>query len=325
MRLIRGLHNLRAQDRGCVATIGNFDGVHLGHRTVFRRLLQRGHELGLPATVITFEPQPMEYFQPDAAPARLTRLREKLAAIRADGIHRVMLLEFGHKLAAMPADAFIEQLLVHGLGVRFLLVGDDFRFGRNRGGDFQLLQAAGAQRGFEVENLHTITQGEERISSTRVREALARGELDQARHLLGRHYAMRGRVAHGDKRGRSIGFPTANLPLHRRVSPLSGVYAVAVRDLDGERLPAARPEAGVERRPGLWPAVANVGHRPTVDGQDVRLEVHLFDFDGDLYGAHLEVEFRLRLRGEQRFESFEALQAQIGRDAAAARAYLGVS
>ncbi|MGD2019609.1 MAG: bifunctional riboflavin kinase/FAD synthetase [Thiohalocapsa sp.] len=325
MRLIRGLHNLRPQDRGCVATIGNFDGVHLGHRTVFRRLLQRGHELGLPATVITFEPQPMEYFQPDAAPARLTRLREKLAAIRADGIHRVMLLEFGHKLAAMPADAFIEQLLVHGLGVRFLLVGDDFRFGRNRGGDFQLLQAAGAQRGFEVENLHTITQGEERISSTRVREALARGELDQARHLLGRHYAMRGRVAHGDKRGRSIGFPTANLPLHRRVSPLSGVYAVAVRDLDGERLPAARPEAGVERRPGLWPAVANVGHRPTVDGQDVRLEVHLFDFDGDLYGAHLEVEFRLRLRGEQRFESFEALQAQIGRDAAAARAYLGVS
>jgi riboflavin kinase/FMN adenylyltransferase len=325
MRLIRGLHNLRPQDRGCVATIGNFDGVHLGHRTVFRRLLQRGHELGLPATVITFEPQPMEYFQPDAAPARLTRLREKLAAIRADGIHRVMLLEFGHKLAAMPADAFIEQLLVHGLGVRFLLVGDDFRFGRNRGGDFQLLQAAGAQRGFEVENLHTITQGEERISSTRVREALARGELDQARHLLGRHYAMRGRVAHGDKRGRSIGFPTANLPLHRRVSPLSGVYAVAVRDLDGERLPAARPEAGVERRPGLWPAVANVGHRPTVEGQDVRLEVHLFDFDGDLYGAHLEVEFRLRLRGEQRFESFEALQAQIGRDAAAARAYLGVS
>jgi riboflavin kinase/FMN adenylyltransferase len=312
MRLIRGLHNLRPQDRGCVGT-------------VFRRLLQRGHELGLPATVITFEPQPMEYFQPDAAPARLTRLREKLAAIRADGIHRVMLLEFGHKLAAMPADAFIEQLLVHGLGVRFLLVGDDFRFGRNRGGDFQLLQAAGAQRGFEVENLHTITQGEERISSTRVREALARGELDQARHLLGRHYAMRGRVAHGDKRGRSIGFPTANLPLHRRVSPLSGVYAVAVRDLDGERLPAARPEAGVERRPGLWPAVANVGHRPTVEGQDVRLEVHLFDFDGDLYGAHLEVEFRLRLRGEQRFESFEALQAQIGRDAAAARAYLGVS
>ncbi|WP_295538524.1 bifunctional riboflavin kinase/FAD synthetase [uncultured Thiohalocapsa sp.] len=323
MRLIRGLHNLRARERGCVATIGNFDGVHLGHRTVFQRLLQRGRELGLGATVITFEPQPMEYFQPDAAPARLTRLREKLAAIGADGIDRVMLLEFGPRLAAMPADAFIDDLLVQGLGVRFLLVGDDFRFGRHRGGDFQLLQSAGAQHGFEVENLHTITHGEARISSTRVREALARGELAQARHLLGRHYAMRGRVAHGDKRGRSIGFPTANLPLHRRVSPVSGVYAVAVRDLDGGRLPARRPATWTGRWPDLWPAVANVGRRPTVDGQDVRLEVHLLDFDGDLYGAHLEVELRLRLRGEHRFESFEALKAQIGRDAAAARNYLG--
>jgi riboflavin kinase/FMN adenylyltransferase len=275
---------------------------------VFRRLLQRGQQLGLPATVITFEPQPMEYFQPDAAPARLTRLREKLAAIHADGIDRVMLLEFGPRLAAMPADAFIEQLLVQGLGVRYLLVGDDFRFGRNRGGDFQLLKTAGAQRGFEVENLHTITHGEERISSTRVREALARGELDQARHLLGRHYAMRGRVAHGDKRGRSIGFPTANINLHRRVSPLSGVYAVVVHGIGDTPLPA----------------VANVGKRPTVGGVEPRLEVHLFDFDDDLYGAHLEIEFRLKLRDEQRFESFEALKQQIARDSAAARAYLGV-
>jgi riboflavin kinase/FMN adenylyltransferase len=180
-----------------------------------------------------------------------------------------------------------------------------------------------------VENLHTITHGEERISSTRVREALAHGDLEQARHLLGRRYAMRGRVAHGDKRGRSIGFPTANLALHRRVSPLSGVYAVAVRDLDDGRLAGARPPAW---RPAdgrgwtsLWPAVANVGHRPTVDGQDVRLEVHLFDFDGDLYGAHLEVEFRLKLRAERRFESFAALKQQIDRDAAAARAFLGIA
>jgi riboflavin kinase/FMN adenylyltransferase len=324
MRLIRGLHNLLEQDRGCVATIGNFDGVHLGHRAVFRRLLQRGRELDLPATVITFEPQPMEYFQPDAAPARLTRLREKLAAIYADGIDRIMLLEFGPRLAAMPADAFIEQLLVRGLGVRFLLVGDDFRFGRNRGGDFRLLQAAGARHGFDVENLHTITHGEARISSTRVREALARGDLDQARHLLGRRYAMRGRVVHGDQRGRSIGFRTANLPLHRRVSPVSGVFAVAVRCLNGGRLPAARPTAWGKRWPDGWPGVANVGHRPTVNGQDVRLEVHLFDFDADIYGAHLEVEFRLRLRGEQRFASLDQLKTQIARDAAAARAYLGI-
>ena len=324
MRLIRGLHNLRAPDRGCVATIGNFDGVHLGHRTVFQRLLQRGRDLGLPATVITFEPQPLEYFQPDAAPARLTRLREKLAAIEADGIDRVMLLEFGPRLAAMPADAFIDQLLVQGLRVRYLLVGDDFRFGRDRGGDFALLSAAGRQGGFEVENLHTITHGEERISSTRIREALERGDLEQARHLLGRRYAMRGRVGHGDKRGRSIGFPTANIPLHRRVSPLSGVYAVTVRDLTGGRLPAMRPARWGQRWSEAWPGVANVGHRPTVDGQDVRLEVHLFDFDGDLYGAHLEVEFRLKLRPEQRFESFDALKAQIGRDALAAREFLGI-
>jgi len=322
MRLIRGLHNLRDGDRGCVATIGNFDGVHLGHRTVFQKLLLRGRELGLPATVITFEPQPMEYFQPDAAPARLTRLREKLAAIHADGIDRVMLLEFGPKLAAMPAGAFIEQLLVQGLGVCYLLVGDDFRFGRNRGGDFALLAAAGRQQGFQVENLHTITHGEERISSTRVREALERGELEQARHLLGRRYAMRGRVVHGDKRGRSIGYPTANIPLHRRVSPLSGVYAVSVRDPQGGRLPVRRPAAWGKRWAERWPGVANIGHRPTVDGQDVRLEVHLFDFDGDLYGAHLEVDFRLKLRAEQRFESFDALKAQIGRDAAAAREFL---
>ncbi len=325
MRLIRGLHNLRAPDRGCVATIGNFDGVHLGHRTVFQRLLLRGRELKLPATVITFEPQPMEYFQPDAAPARLTRLREKLAAIHADGIDCVMLLEFGPRLAAMPADTFIEQLLVQGLGVRYLLVGDDFRFGRNRRGDFALLAAAGRHGGFQVENLHTITHGEERISSTRVREALDRGDLEQARHLLGRPYSMRGRVAHGDKRGRSIGFPTANIPLHRRLSPLCGVYAVSVRDLDGGRLPASRPADWGKGWAMRWPAVANVGHRPTVNGQDLRLEVHLFDFDGELYGTHLEVEFRLKLRPEQRFESFDALKAQIGRDAAAAREYLGIS
>jgi riboflavin kinase / FMN adenylyltransferase len=324
MRLIRGLHNLRETDRGSVATIGNFDGVHLGHRAVFQRLLQRGRALGLPATVITFEPQPMEYFQPDAAPPRLTRLREKLAPIRADGIQRVMLLEFGPKLAAMPADVFIDELLVRGLGVRFLLVGDDFRFGRNRGGDYALLRTVGAKRGFEVENLHTITHGAERISSTRVREALARGDLEQARHLLGRRYAMRGRVAHGDKRGRSIGFPTANLPLRRRVSPLCGVYAVAVRDLDGGRLPGGRPPAWRDTWPTLWPGVANIGSRPTVAGQDLRLEVHLFDYAGDLYGAHLEVELRLKLREEMRFPSFDALKEQIARDATAARRFLGL-
>ncbi len=309
MRLIRGLHNLRDRDRGCVATIGNFDGVHLGHRTVFQRLLERGQAFGLPATVITFEPQPMEFFNPDGAPARLTRLREKVSAIADDGIERIMLLEFGPRLAAMGARCFVDRLLVQGLGVRFLLVGDDFRFGHNREGDFALLRSVGAEQGFAVENLHTIKHADERVSSTRIREALARGDLEQARHLLGRPYRICGRVAHGDKRGRTIGFPTANIHLHRRVSPVTGVYAVSVR--------------GVGEVP--LPAVANVGKRPTVGGIEPRLEVHLFDFDGDLYGAHLQVEFRLKLRDEQRFESFDALKQQIARDAAAARQYLSAT
>jgi len=310
MRLIRGLHNLRPDDRGCVATIGNFDGVHLGHRAVFQHLLHLGREHGLPATVITFEPQPLEYLAPERAPARLTRLREKARAIAANGIERLMVLEFGAALATLEPDTFVKRLLIEGLDARALIVGDDFRFGHRRAGDFGLLERLGARHGFSVENLRAITQGSERISSTRVREALAQGDLERARHLLGRPFSIEGRVAHGDKRGRTLGFPTANLHLHRRVSPLSGVYAVRVEGLD--------------ERP--WPGVANVGARPTIDGGSAaRLEVHLFDFDRHIYGRHLRVEFVLRLRDEQRFASFEALRAQIERDAASARAALGLA
>lgn len=308
MRVIRGLHNLKPEHRGCVATIGNFDGVHLGHRAVFGRLLAKGCELGLPATVITFEPQAMEYFAPDAAPARLTRLREKLAALADCGIERTVLLEFGPALARMAARDFVRKLLVDGLSARHLLVGDDFRFGNGREGDFRLLQEMGAAHGFAVEDLHTVTHGEERVSSTRIREALSRGDFELARHLLGRPYRICGRIGHGDKRGRSIGYPTANLNLRRRVSPLRGVYAVKV--------------GGVGDR--LLPGVANVGNRPTVDaGARYLLEVHLFDFEGDLYGRHAEVEFRLKLRDERKFGSFEELKVQIGRDAVAAREFLG--
>lgn len=293
-----------------MATIGNFDGVHLGHRAVFQRLIAQGQTLGLPATVITFEPQPMESFAPAMAPARLTRLREKVAAIADDGIDRILLLEFGPRLAQMDARDFIQRVLVEGLGVRFLLVGDDFRFGHHRSGDYALLERAGAElpqgRCFEVANLHTIEHEGARISSTRIRELLAVGDFEQARQLLGRSYRICGRVGHGDRRGRTIGFPTANISLHRRVSPLRGVYAVRVH--------------GATDRP--WPGVANIGRRPTVAGTDERLEVHLFDFDGNLYGAHLQVEFLLRLRDEQRFDSFEALRAQIALDAESAKAWL---
>jgi riboflavin kinase/FMN adenylyltransferase len=309
MRVIRGLHNLRPVHRGCVATIGNFDGVHLGHRTVFQRLLAKGRALGLPATVITFEPQAMEYFAPNSAPARLTPLREKLAAIEGCGIEQVMLLEFGPKLAGMQARDFVRQLLVDGLAARYLLVGDDFRFEQGREGDFHLLEAMGGDHAFTVEDLHTITHGEERVSSTRIREALARGDLDLARHLLGRPYRICGRIAHGDKRGRTIGFPTANIDLHRRVSPLRGVYAVVVE--------------GVDHAPR--PGVANIGVRPTVGGElRYLLEVHLFDYSGDLYGRHVEVEFRLKLRDEKKFDSFDQLKSQIQRDSRAAREYLGL-
>jgi riboflavin kinase/FMN adenylyltransferase len=307
MQLIRGIHNLRPVHRGCVATIGNFDGVHLGHQAVFTNLLARGRELGLPSVVITFEPQPQEYFAPEQAPARLTRLREKLLAIRQTGIQRVLLLEFNARLAGMQAEDFAENILVWGLGVRFLYVGDDFRFGRGRHGDFQMLCDAGQRHGFAVENMHTFRLQEDRVSSTRVRELLTDGQLEAASHLLGRPFRICGRVAHGDKRGRTIGFPTANVDLHRRVTPVHGVFAVRVFGLAQEPLPG----------------VANIGTRPTVSG-DPRflLEVHLFDFVREVYGAHVEVEFVHKLRDEKRFGSFEELRRQIAQDAWQARGLL---
>jgi riboflavin kinase/FMN adenylyltransferase len=310
MQIIRGLHNLRSEHRGCVATIGNFDGVHLGHQAVFRYLLQKGQELGLPATVITFEPQPMEYFAPNKAPARLTRMREKLQAIHDTGVDRVVLLEFGAKMAAMSADDFVQELLVQGLDVRYLFVGDDFRFGNGRSGDIELLRRVGEASGFAVENMTTFAVGEERVSSTRIREALARGELELAAHNLGRPYTICGRVAHGDERGRTIGFPTANIDLHRKVSPLHGVYAVLVH--------------GLEEGPRL--AVANIGTRPTVEGDSrYLLEVHLFDFSRTIYGEHVEVEFLKKLREERRFDSFELLRQQIELDVMEAADYFALN
>lgn len=307
MQVIRGLHNLRPVHRACVATIGNFDGVHLGHQAVFHRLLEKGQDLGLKGTVITFEPQPQEFFSPDSAPARLTRIREKLQAFKDLGIERVLLLEFGARLAAMPAQDFIQRLLLDGLAVHYLLVGDDFRFGKGRVGDIGLLRENGRRHGFAVESIDTFAMDQQRVSSTRIREALTQGDLATAQQLLGRPYRICGRVAHGDERGRTIGFPTANIDLHRKVSPLRGVFAVRVYGL----------------KKGSLPGVANIGNRPTVEG-DTRylLEVHLFDFDRMIYGAHVQVEFRLKLRDEKRFDSFEQLRLQIAQDAEKAQAYL---
>lgn len=306
MELIRGQHNLRFRHRGCVATIGNFDGVHLGHQAILAQLATQAARLCLPQLVITFEPQPQEFFAgPKAPPARLMRLREKLLALDDLGVERVLCLEFDHRLAALPAERFIEDLLIQQMGVRYLVVGDDFRFGYRRAGDFAMLVEAGQRHGFEVADNHSYILDGERVSSTRVRQALAQGDLELAARLLGRPYDMCGRVAHGDRRGRTLGFPTANIHLHRRVTPVYGVYAVLMSG------------------PGLrsWPGIANVGRRPTVEGERERLEVHLLDFQGDLYGRHVKVDFLHYLRPEQRFESLAALQAQIQRDEQAARTW----
>ena len=216
MELIRGLHNLRPHHHGCVATIGNFDGVHLGHQAVIGQLAEKGEALGLPTTVICFEPQPLEVFRPDEVPPRLTRLREKLQALKRYSVDRVLLIRFNQRFAAMTAEAFIDEVLVRGLGIRYLVVGDDFRFGKGRTGDFAMLQQAGQQHGFQVVSMHTFSVDGERVSSTRVRAALVNGELETAEKLLGRPYRMCGRVAHGDKIGRTIGIPTANIFLHRK-------------------------------------------------------------------------------------------------------------
>lgn len=309
MQLIRGLHNLRPEHQGCVTTIGNFDGVHLGHKSVLRHLLEKGREFNLPATVVTFEPQPREFFQPEFAPARLTRFREKLQAIKEAGIDRVVVLEFNRRLASMPAEQFVKDLLVKGLGTRFLSVGDDFRFGRGREGDFHMLQRMGGWFDFEVENMNTYKLDADRVSSTRIRDLLSQGDLDTAAQCLGRPYRICGRVVHGDERGRTIGFPTLNVNLHRIMSPLHGVYAVKV--------------LGLEPQP--VPGVANIGNRPTVSG-DTRylLETHLFDFNRHVYGEHIHVEFVRKLRDEMKFANFAALHQQILADASQARAILGV-
>ncbi len=303
MQLVRGLHNLRPEHRGCAATIGSFDGLHLGHQAVLAQLAEQGGERGLPVTLITFEPQPREYFMPQSAPPRLTRFREKLEVLRHCQVDRVVCLRFNSDLAGLTANEFIQRILLDGLAVKYLVVGDDFRFGKQRAGNFSLLEQAGNTHGFPVAKMRTFNVGDQRVSSTRIRSALQVGDLAGAEALLGRPFWMSGRVAHGDKRGRTIGFPTANIFLHRTAVPVDGVFAVEMRGLDDTPIPG----------------VANVGTRPTVGGTRALLEVHLFDFDRDIYGRHVQVSFLKKLRAEYKFESFQHLKEQIQRDATQAR------
>lgn len=305
MELIRGLHNLRPRHRGCVATIGNFDGLHRGHRAVVAQTCAHAAAAGVPALVMLFEPQPQEFFQAAAAPARLSRLREKIEGLRALGIDRVLCLRFDARLAEFSPARFIDDILVRGIGAREVIVGEDFRFGHKRAGDIAVLRAAGAAAGFSVTPMTTVTIDGARASSTRVRQLLARGELAAAAGVLGAPYRISGRVAHGDKRGRTIGVPTANIALRRRVAALRGVYIVNVYGL-------AQPARGV----------ANIGTRPTVDGTRSVLEVHIFDHSEEIYGRPLQIEFLHKLRDEQRFDSFAELKLRISQDMTEARTWL---
>lgn len=299
MELIRGLHNLRPGHRGCVATIGAFDGVHLGHQAVIRHLLEKSAELRLPSVVIVFEPLPREYFAPSEAPARIMSFREKFIALRALGVDRLLRIRFTEALRSMTAQRFIDDIFVDGLGVRYIVLGDDFRFGADREGDALMLQEQGRRYGFEAAPTSTCVSDGDRVSSTRIREALEAADFGLAERLLGRPYSMSGKVVYGQQLGSTIGTPTANLELHRLRAPLAGVYAVEVYG------------AGLEGAQG----VANVGTRPTVDeGFRANLEVHLLDRTIQLYGQHIDVLFRHKLRDEQRFGSVDALKGQIAAD-----------
>lgn len=303
---IRGLHNLRPRHRGCVATIGSFDGVHLGHRAILRQLTDAAQQHGLPAVVIIFEPQPHEFFSREKAPARLMRLREKVQALFEAGVQRILCLRFNEPLRSLSAREFIDRILVQGLGIRHLVVGDDFRFGCDRQGDFDFLNKVGAEQGFSVTDTHTLEVAGARVSSTRIREALEAGDFALAEQLLGRPYRITGRVGYGKQLGRQLGVPTANLQLRRYRSPLHGVFAISAHLANGS----------------VQPGVANVGVRPTVSGDaQPLLEVHLLDFSGSLYGQMLDVEFHRKLRDEQKFESVDKLREQLQKDIAQARQF----
>mgnify|MGYP003975843491 FL=1 len=305
MRIIRGVSNLRRDDRNCVVTIGNFDGVHLGHQAILAEVKKASLRLDCPSLLICFEPQPKEFFDEYQAPARLTRFREKVNLLKQCGIDRLLCLKFNEITRGMKVDEFV-SLLADNLAVKALYVGDDFRFGSDRSGDFSMLQRAGQEFGFQVSNFYTFTFERERVSSTRIRACLETGQFSEAETMLGDPYSIAGRVAQGRQVGRTIGVPTANIQLHRYKAPLSGVYAVEIKGLADHHL-----------------GVANVGVRPTIDGETIKpiLEVHIFDFDADIYGQYVEILFRKKLREEKKYDGIEALKQAINKDINEARQF----
>ena len=298
MTFVRGLQNLHCLEEKSVVTIGSFDGVHIGHQAILQQVKEAAERLQVPSVAMTFEPQPREYFSAERAPARLMRLREKIDTLLATGVDRAVCLQFNRQLRNLSADDFVEQVLVRGLGVQSLIVGDDFHFGCDRRGDFALLTEQGKRYGFDVQDTATVEVDGCRVSSTLVREVVERADFTRAAELLGRPFSISGVVGYGQQLGRELGFPTANVQLNRFSAPLSGVFAVKVN------------VAG-----SIYRGAANVGLRPTVgDLLKPILEVHLLDFAGDLYGQRIVVEFVHKIRDEEKFTSLEKLVATISHD-----------
>ncbi len=304
MELIRGLHNVRERHRNGVITIGTFDGIHHGHQMLLSHLSAKAQELHCKSMLVTFEPQPREYFRGEVVPARLTRFREKITILRDFDLDYVLCIPFNERTSSTSADAVIEEFLVRILGVRYLVVGDDFRFGRNAEGDYTMLQSSGDQLGFGVTHLGTMVFDHGRVSSSRIREALTDGDFQLAETLLGRKYFMIGTVVIGQRMGTQLGTPTANIRLQRYRSAVEGIFAVTVTGLDR-----------------TYEGSAYVGTRPTVDGTEPLLEVHLFDFDQDIYGKLITVTFHHKFRDDVRFDGLDALKTQIAEDLAMTRSW----
>lgn len=297
MEIIRGLHNIRERHRGCVITIGTFDGVHLGHKQLLASTQEMASKFDTKSLLVTFEPQPREFFRGALVPARLTRFREKISLFDEEGIDKVLCIPFNEHTRTIPAEAVIEQFFVRMLAIRHLVVGDDFRFGSNAEGNYDMLKLAGEKHHFGVDQVPTLELDGKRISSTLIREALANGDLILASQLLGRCYFMMGTVVKGRQIGKTLGIPTANIRLQRYRSAIEGIFAVTVQGL------------GEDHRGSAY-----VGTRPTIQGTDPILEVHLFDYDGDLYGARLKITFLKKFRSDKAFESIEKLQQQMFQD-----------
>jgi riboflavin kinase/FMN adenylyltransferase len=304
MKIIRGIDNLNNQFTQCVLTLGNFDGVHLGHQQLINHLIKQGKKLNLPTVVMLFEPQPLEFFCKQQAPARLTSFKEKMTLIEKLGIDYIIAIPFTQTFANMSAQDFIQDWLINQLKAKYIVIGDDFRFGRERKGDINLLQQYTDNYHLTVESMPTFVWNNLRISSTAVREALLNSDFKLAHCLLGRDYTIQGRVVHGNALARQLGFPTANIHLNRKKPALQGVYLVKVKNCCSNQ---------------YYHGIANIGIRPTIQGKKAILEVNLFDFSGDIYGQYLDITFIHKLRDEKKFASLADLKQQISQDICTAK------